>query len=269
MAGGTVSLRSVATYVALTYALAWTLWIPLALGGVEVDPGQGWPSHLPGLLAPAVAAVIVTAASSGRPGLRELWSRIIRWRVGWQWYALIAVTLLAAAVGPILAGGDVPTASLYATYSGAGSWGLLPVVAYVLVVNGFGEEIGWRGFMAERLLPRFGALPTSLIIAVVWGGWHLPMFWVVGNFRDLGAGGTVGWLLGLTAGSIFLTWLYTGSGHSILIVALWHTAFNLASATAATAGVVAAATSTVVMVAAVAIAVTWSGRSRRARASRS
>lgn len=54
-----------------------------------------------------------------------------------------------------------------------------------------------------------------------------------------------------------------GSGNSVLLVAAWHTAFNLTSATKATSGLVAAMSSTVVMVAAVVISVVWLGRSRR------
>jgi len=44
---------------------------------------------------PLVAALLVTAVVDGRRGLRELWSRMIRWRVGWQWYAAAILTPLA------------------------------------------------------------------------------------------------------------------------------------------------------------------------------
>ena len=72
-------------FVALAYGLSWACWIPLALTGTVVEAGQGWPTHLPGLLGPAVAAVVVTAATEGRRGLRELGRRMVRWRVRWVW----------------------------------------------------------------------------------------------------------------------------------------------------------------------------------------
>ncbi len=236
--------RPVLAFVGLAYLLSWSWWLPLAFSGVVVDPGQGWPTHLVGLLGPAIAAVAVTAATEGKPGLAGLWSRIIRWRVSWAWFALIAITA-ALALLPVATGSETDAESLV-TYSGAPRSGLW-VVLYVLVVNGFGEEIGWRGYLAERLLERFSLGVTSLLVWVVWAGWHLPMFWVVGNFRDFGVGGTIGWVIGIGFGSGFLTWLYRSAGHSILIVALWHTAYNFTTATTATAGLTAAIATTVVM----------------------
>lgn len=249
--------RRVVAYIVLAYALAWIWWIPMALSGEIVEPGQGWPTHLPGLLAPAIAAVVVTAFASGRAGLRELGSRVLRWRVNWVWYLVVAVTALLAVLPWLL--GTVSGADSLFRYSGAPSAGLW-VVLYVLLVNGFGEEIGWRGFLAEQLLTRWSTGVTALFVWVVWGLWHLPLFWIVGNFRDFGVGGTIGWVVGIGFGSLFLTWLYRSAAHSILIVALWHTAYNFSTATQASAGLAAAVASTLVIVASVAIAMlpsTW------------
>lgn len=63
------------------------------------------------------------------------------------------------------------------------------------------------------------------------------------------------WLLGLFAGAVVLGWLYVRSSSSILLVALWHTAYNFTAATEGTSGTIAAASSTVVMLAAVVIVV--------------
>lgn len=244
-------------FVALAYLLSWSLWVPLALGGTVVRPGQGWPTHLPGLLGPAIAAVVVTGVTQGRAGLAELWSRMVRWRVPWYWYALVAATaafvLIPLATGPDTAAGDL------LRYSGAPASGVW-VVLYALLVNGFGEETGWRGYLAEHLLERHSRAVTSLIVWPVWAGWHLPMFWVVGNFRRFGVGGTIGWLVGIGFGSVFLTWLYQEARHSILVVALWHTAHNFTTATEATASM-AAVPSTLVIV--VGVVILCLPRSRR------
>ena len=241
-------MRRAVTYVVLAFALSWAWWIPLAVSGVHVAPGQGWPTHLLGLLAPAISAFVTTAIFDGRVGVEDLLRRIVRWRMRWYWWAILAATALMLVVPAIT--NPSATSADYLTYSGAGQFGLFTVI-YVLVINGFGEEIGWRGFLAETLLGRFSLGVTALIVGAIWALWHLPLFWIVDAFRDLGIGGTIGWVFGLLSGSVFLAWLYRGSGRSILLVALWHTAFNFTTATTAAAGVTAAVVSTVVIVAAV------------------
>ena len=37
-----------------------------------------------------------------------------------------------------------------------------------------GEELGWRGYMNEKMEPLFGTLGTCLAGGVVWGLWHFP-----------------------------------------------------------------------------------------------
>lgn len=232
----------------LAFLLSWAWWLPLALTGKIVEPGEGWPTHLPGLLGPGIAAVLVTAATEGRAGLAELWSRIILWRVRWVWYLLVLATAALALVPLALGSSDGAAALRYSGAPQAGLW----VIPYVVLVNGFGEETGWRGYLAEHLLERHSRAVTALIVWAVWATWHLPLFWVVGNFREFGAGGTVGWLVGIGFGSVFLTWLYQSASHSILIAAMWHAAYNFTTATEATAAV-AAWSSTLVIIASVVI----------------
>jgi membrane protease YdiL (CAAX protease family) len=219
------------------------------LRGTVVDPGDGWPTHLPGLLGPAIAGVVVTGWTGGRPGLADLRSRLLRWRVGWIWFALIGATATMS-LPPVVAGADPAHDAL--EFSGAPTAGIV-TVGYVLVLNGFGEEVGWRGFLADRLLRRTSRGRAALIVWAIWAPWHLPLFGVVGNFRDLGAGGAIGWVVGLGFGSLFLTWLYQSASCSILVVALWHTAYNFATATEASSGVPAAVATSVVIVASIVI----------------
>jgi membrane protease YdiL (CAAX protease family) len=120
------------------------------------------------------------------------------------------------------------------------------VVCVALVANGIGEETGWRGFAADRLLRRHSLTWTALIVGVGWAGWHLPFFSFVDSFRSMGVL-AAGWFVGLLAGSVVLTFLYRQGHHSILLAAAWHTAYNLTSGTEATGAVVGTATSVLVI----------------------
>src|SRR5690349_7266597 len=73
-----IRAHPIVTFFVLAYALSW--------GGLP------WDSFFaPGVL---VAALIVAYIRDGWAGLREIGARLIRWRVGWVWYALaIAVPL--------------------------------------------------------------------------------------------------------------------------------------------------------------------------------
>jgi membrane protease YdiL (CAAX protease family) len=242
-------------FVTLAYLTSWAWWIPFVVAGDTFRQGVGWPTQIPGLAGPLVAAVIVTWAADRREGLRAFWRSISAWTAGWWWLA-VPITLGAGAIGLLISANDFVAADL-TIYSGiAKSLGPLATIAIVFVLNGLGEEAGWRGFAVARLLRTRSLTATSLIVAAMWAPWHLPMFFAVESFEAFTVIETVGWVIGITAGSFLLTWLFRGSGGSVLLVAVWHTAFNFTSAaTPATEGVVAAITSTAVMIAAVAIAV--------------
>jgi uncharacterized protein len=64
-----------------------------------------------------------------------------------------------------------------------------------------------------------------------------------------GPGTLIGFLLGLFAGAIFLTWLYNSTGGSVLIVAVWHGCFDFVTACIqCKSGLIAATLSTTVMI---------------------
>ena len=247
-----VRRHPLAAFVLIAYAASWLAWLPLLLRGARVTPG-GAETHFPGLLGPALAAFAVTAIVDGRAGVRALASRMVRvsrplWRfVLWAFspLAFLALALLALRV----LDRPWPTLESFALYSGLPA--LAPVLVFVLVLvfNGVGEETGWRGFALPRLQQRFGPVAGALVLALVWAGWHLPMFWFVEGYGGMSAAMLLGGFgLGLCAGSIVLAHVAHHTGGSVLAVALWHTLYNLTSATEAGRGPVGAIATSAVMV---------------------
>src|SRR5262245_25144537 len=105
----------------------------------------------------------------------------------------------------------------FALYSGLPPLGLPAVVLLVLLFNGFGKEIGWRGFALERLQRRFGPLTGTLILALLWAGWHTPAFFVVDTYRTMALPTIIGGFgLGLCAGAIVLSRVAQRTGGSVL-----------------------------------------------------
>lgn len=266
----TIRAHPVAAYFVLAYAIAWAVWIPMALAGVRVYQGSAWPTHLFGLFGPVVAAVAITVLIARREGLREYLRRLFRWRVGAVWYAAAfsPVAFFAiAAVASAATGAGWPDLNELGSFSG------LPVLAaplmwVALLVLAYAEEGGWRGFAVPKLLERHGLLATALVVGVLWAAWHVPSLFVIENYRELGVSSLPGFFIGIVSGSIFLAWLYRASGGSVFICALWHATYNLFAGTAAAHGTVAAVVSMGVMTWALIIVVIEIWRQMRSRSSR-
>ena len=247
-----VQMHRLTCFFALAYALSWADWIPLALSGASVVPG-GEITHFPGLLGPAAAAFIVTALTDGGPGVLELLRRLFlvcRPRLTFVAYASSPLVFLGfALVAMAVVGDHIPPVSDFGVYSGLPVLPLVTVLVLVLLFNGFGEEIGWRGFALGHLQCRFGPVKGTLLLGLIWAGWHVPTFWFVEGYRSLGLVTLIGGFgLGICAGSVVLARVLNRTGGSVLAAALWHATYNLTSATAGSHGFVGAVTTTCVMV---------------------
>ncbi len=215
----------------LTFVVTWAVWVPRA-AGVEVGVlGQLW------TWIPAIAAILAAALTGGRRAIRQLLAALVRWRVGWWWYALViaAPAVFAAVVAGVYAllGGS------WAVGFPAATTGLASLAVYLVVLtltDGVGEELGWRGFALPRLLQRYSALVASVVLGVLWGLWHLPLIYTEGKALF----GHPVWLLlaDIVAKSILFTWVFLRTRASVLIAALLHATTNLfvVSPTVASAG---------------------------------
>lgn len=242
----------VLTYYALAAALSWSYWLYLFASGIRVGPGSQH-SHLPGLVGPMVAAFTVSALADGGRGVRDLLVRMVRLpkRPLLALAAIVAAPALTLVVVLViwLTGGPTPNPADFLGYPGVASGtGVLGLVVIVIALNGFGEEVGWRGFALDRLAAGRGAFWATVLVALMWALWHWPAFLINETMAELVGPGLIGWLVGLALGAFVLTDLYFLTGRSILAVALWHVAYNLSVAVPGAAGLPAAVVSAAVMV---------------------
>jgi membrane protease YdiL (CAAX protease family) len=229
--------HAVALYFGLAIAFSWAVYIPL------VFVRQGWTdAHIPysihylASFGPALAALVVTALTTGRAGLAELWRRIIRWRVKWPYAAFAVLSPVAlfvlAGLAIRLIQGEWPALSLlgqtnYLPYLG---WGVLPLW---LITFGFGEEIGWRGFALPRLQRTMSVTRATLVLGLLWTLWHVPSFFYHETYVGMGWIMLPAIVFSVLCGAVLLTWLYNGTGGSVLMVVIWHALFDLLTASAA------------------------------------
>jgi CAAX protease family protein len=145
--GSRLDVKALVVFFALSYALSWSWVIPLAAAHLVVRRGVGWPTHLPALLGPAIAAVAVTAWTMGRPGVCDLLARLGRWRVPLRWWlvAVSPVAFLGLALAAMAAAGQaLPGVADFGRFSGIPAMGLVGVLLLIFA-GALGEETGWRG----------------------------------------------------------------------------------------------------------------------------
>lgn len=174
-----VRRRPLLAYAALACALSWVWWIPLLVAGRPVRQGAGWPTQVPGLLGPALAAVVVTGLIEGRRGIGELLGRLARWRIGWRGSPAVASLLVV----PAWALWHLPLFGLLATYRGFGP----------LTLVGFVVGLGCGSVVLGRV---YGVAGGSVLATAVWHGTY-----------NLGAGTAAGTgLLAAATTSAVMAW---------------------------------------------------------------
>jgi membrane protease YdiL (CAAX protease family) len=172
---------------------------------------------------PALAAVVVTQAAYGKARVGDLFKALIYWRIGLVWY-------LVAVLGPLvlLLVGQGATKFLGFSATQPELQGeLFPVAISAFIMSLFSnpwEEVGWRGFALPHLQKRYTALIATLIVGILWGLWHLPLFFWVGN--PMAKYPFLPWFVGTVAGTFIYTWLYNSTKGSLLLVSLFHIAVN-------------------------------------------
>lgn len=219
-------------YVAIAYAITWTV-----VGGlyglyrrdvITRDELNVWFNV--GALGPPAAAIITTRLMYGAQGLKRLWSLLSPRRMEWKSTLLAVTPVLLFAIGlltyPLFGhrwfGFDI-TRQQFGLTNAASYWAwVTPNVSYALL-----EELGWRGFLLPHLQRTHSALKSTMMLTVIWGLWHAPMFLFRFNFS---VGISVGFFFGLFVGAIVLTSIFNFSRGSVLAASLFHLTNNLASA---------------------------------------
>ena len=217
--------RPVTSYLVMAYAGLWAALVPVFFGApVRVFTAVG------AVIGLALPAFLVTAATEGRDGARDLLRRSLRWRLGIRWhlFALLAIPLGSALAALAFFG---PTAREALVQDGASLalWFLLNFALALVTVQLF-EELGWTGFVQHTLQARHGALKASVMVGVAFAMIHLPTYFVgvplTGETMGMVLGQMVLFVPFAIALRTLMTWLYNRTGSSVLLVAILHAAFN-------------------------------------------
>lgn len=220
-------------FLLLGFGLSWAVWIPAAITGRDY---QASPilltAVLLGAFGPGLAAIVCAYRNRQQDDFRDFQSRI--YELGRIRPSSILIILAlwpalhAAAIGITwLIGDPIPDSPFLAELLAQPN--TIPLIVFLYFLQAGVEEVGWRGYLQEKLGRLFPLPASTILTGVIHTIWHLPLFWVVGtNQMKMGFG--IDFLIFIAfviASSVITAWCYYQNRRSILAAALLHTAGNL------------------------------------------
>jgi len=202
-------LLGVGTFFALSLTLA-------AVAYVAALP----PALMPFVLAAGPTVIAIALAwREGRGAIRRLFRSLTIRPHRARWYLALLIPLVwAPATVAIAVGLGQPTIGLFDKVYPA-----ILIVPLVVLLPAFIEELAWRGFVMPRLMSVMSPLKAALLLAVPWTLIHLVLFLPGQQYDFLAIWPMV---LSIFSYSVILTWIYVGTGGSVLMTALVHALLN-------------------------------------------
>lgn len=208
------------SYFILTFFLSWLgafiLVAPKLLSGQIISKMDGILMFPVMLIGPSAASIVLTAITDGKTGLRNLFSRMGKWKLSIYWYAI------ALLIPPCLILLILFLFRSFVSPSFNPNW--WPVGFLFGVPAGFFEEIGWTGFAIHKMLPSKNRITTGIIIGFLWGLWHLPVIDFLGSASPHGVfliPFILSFIALLMAVRLLIVWVYSFT-KSILIAQIIH-----------------------------------------------
>lgn len=215
---------SIVPFLGITFGLAWSLlavlilcpdWVASTFGELSASN----PLFMLAVYSPAIAAVVLVIFASGLDGLWRFLSRVTLWRAHWAWYLFIGLGVpLIYYAGAALKGDPVTPLNPFDSW-----WAAIAAIGFMLVLGPV-EELGWRGFALPMLQRRFSPIVAGLIVGAIWGGWHLPAFFLSGVPQ--GTWSFLPFFVGAIAIGVIVTPMFNASRGSILLPILLHWQLN-------------------------------------------
>jgi uncharacterized protein len=214
-----IARHPVAIYFVLTFTVSWlgalAVAAPHLLRSEPLPKFAGLMMFPAMLLGPSVVGIALTRIVDGASGLRDLFSRMRRFRFPARWYAALVIPPAMVLMVLLCMKTFVSPAFTPNRFFIGASFGL---------AAGFFEEIGWMGFAFPKMRSQGNALAPAILLGLLWGAWHIPVIDNLGTSTPHGAY----WLpfflaftAAMTAMRVLIAWAYTNT-KSVLLAQLFH-----------------------------------------------
>ena len=218
-------------FYGLATILPWSLWAVAAYLSHLTPPSKtntllASLAGLAGLITPAIVAFWLM--KKDRLLEKDLYSRIFNFKeikpvyLLLTFFLMLASILLAQAIS-LLFGYSAEQFRITGHYTF--SSGVFPVW-FLLIIAPVLEELAWHTYGTDSLRSRFNLFNTSIIFALFWGIWHVPLSFIKDYYQShlvvSGAIYSINFLVSLFPFVIIMNWLYYKSGRNILVAIIFH-----------------------------------------------
>jgi membrane protease YdiL (CAAX protease family) len=221
------------SFMILTYLISWAFWIPVALSGQDVNQSNFLIPYALGGFGPSIAGIIMVYKNNEKQGRRDFWRRVVDFKrisTGWYLFIFLIFPFLFATAFMInsLQRAALPNFAMMEKITSKPLL-LIGIIVTGILTGPLSEELGWRGYAMDRLQTQRSPLISSLILALFWWAWHLPLFFIKGTTQyKWGFGTSNFWYFMITIIplTLILTWVYNHTNRSILAAVLLHFMYN-------------------------------------------
>jgi membrane protease YdiL (CAAX protease family) len=233
-----IKQHQLAAFFIATLLYSWAFWVPYVLllrpqdqnSTITITPTSILFQSL-GAIGPSLVAYLLIRFIYGHERLNQIKAKYWQWNVHAKWYLVAiflipALSLVALLWHYFAAGSEIfPEGSVARDMiAQIGYLGFLVALPLVFISQIFSsplfEELGWRGFALPKLQTKYSALPSSIVVGLMWGLWQLPLTMALGFSVSV-------YFLRIVSHSILFTWLFNNTNGSMLIALLFHASLNV------------------------------------------
>jgi membrane protease YdiL (CAAX protease family) len=224
-----VSIRELVTFFTVTLILSAAY---VLLSGPMVSPGVGYDKALSWyrekakviIWAPMLFALLTVILLRGMAATLEILKRLAIWNVGLKWWLVVLLLPPATILVPAMIEDNMAQKGIADLFA---IWLNSFLFLFAIII---GEELGWRGYALPGLQAHMTPFMASLILGVLWGLWHYPVWFgleygISGDAGEAFLSAVSRTTLTVTIGFL-LTWVANYTCASIVIAMVYHAANN-------------------------------------------
>lgn len=225
--------RNLVIFLVATFVWTWACYAPIALSGNSPYQMPWMILLILGGMGPSLIGVAMVLLLSEKAERRDYWLRCFSFKqISFVWWLVIflmfpAIYILSVSVD-VLMGGAWPAMEMLRGL--IANPAAIPLTAFISFMSGpWAEEFGWRGYALDRIIKPAGVIRGTIILGLIWGVWHLPLFFMPATAHGQTGFGFAGfWTFNLRSVglALLMTWIYLKTNRSILSAIFMHFTSN-------------------------------------------